>query len=193
MDHFEHYSIKKVELVESLNQLRNILLKLDNIGIDISDDIKKVESAVCDIENDVLRIALFGAFSDGKTSVIAAWLGQIMSNMNIDINESSNKLEIYYPENLPDKCVVVDTPGLFGDKEITNDTKGVFKYEDITKKYISEAHLIFYVVDPINPLKDSHKDLVKWVLRDLNKLSSTIFIINKIADAKYMDNYVRTF
>ncbi len=53
-------------------------------------------------------------------------------------------------------------------------------YEDLTRRYISEAHLIFYVVDATNPLKESHSDIVKWVLRDLNKLSSTIFVINKM-------------
>jgi len=36
------------------------------------------------------------------------------------------------------------------------------------------------VVDATNPLKESHQDIVRWVLRDLNKLSSTIFIINKM-------------
>lgn len=29
-------------------------------------------------------------------------------------------------------------------------------------------------------MKESHKDTVQWVLRDLNKLSSTVFIINKM-------------
>jgi hypothetical protein len=36
------------------------------------------------------------------------------------------------------------------------------------------------VVDATNPLKDSHGDIAKWVLRDLQKLPSTIFIINKM-------------
>ena len=54
------------------------------------------------------------------------------------------------------------------------------QYGDITKNYISEAHLIFYVVDATNPLKESHQDIARWVLRDLNKLSSTIFVINKM-------------
>ncbi|WP_341477080.1 LeoA/HP0731 family dynamin-like GTPase, partial [Pseudomonas viridiflava] len=67
----------------------------------------------------------------------------------------------------------------FGDKEKSVDGERVM-YEDLTKRYISEAHLILYVVDATNPLKESHNDIVKWVLRDLNKLSSTIFMINKM-------------
>ena len=53
-------------------------------------------------------------------------------------------------------------------------------YEDLTKRYSSEAHLILYVVDATNPLKESHNAIAKWVLRDLNKLSSTVFVINKM-------------
>ncbi len=127
----------------------------------------------------MLRIALLGAFSDGKTSMIAAWLGKIMDDMKIDMDESSDRLTIYKPEGLPDKCEIVDTPGLFGDKERTINNAKVM-YEDLTKRYISEAHLIFYVVDATNPLKESHNDIAKWILRDLNKLSSTIFVINKM-------------
>lgn len=135
--------------------------------------------AITAVESDVLRIALLGAFSDGKTSVIAAWLGKIMEDMNISMDESSDRLSIYKPEGLPGECEIVDTPGLFGDKEREIDGKQVM-YEDLTKRFISEAHLLFYVVDATNPLKESHSAIAKWVLRDLNKLSSTIFIINKM-------------
>lgn len=87
-----------------------------------------------------------GAFSDGKTSVIAGcgWLC-IMDNMKIDSDESSNELAIYRPDHLPEKCEIVDTPGLFGDKQQLDDRGNVIQYSDLTRKYISEAHLIFYV------------------------------------------------
>ncbi|MFZ7338025.1 LeoA/HP0731 family dynamin-like GTPase, partial [Comamonas jiangduensis] len=142
-------------------------------------ELQKIDSAAKAVESDVLRIALLGAFSDGKTSVIAAWLGKVMADMKIDMDESSDRLAIYSPEGLPEKCEIVDTPGLFGDKEKTVDGEQVM-YENLTKRYISEAHLILYVVDATNPLKESHNDIVKWVLRDLNKLSSTVFVINKM-------------
>nr|WP_264766851.1 LeoA/HP0731 family dynamin-like GTPase [Acinetobacter cumulans] len=107
-------------------------------------------------------------------------MGHIMDNMKIDSDESSNELAIYRPDHLPEKCEIVDTPGLFGDKQQLDDRGNTIQYSDLTRKYISEAHLIFYVVDATNPLKESHKDTVQWILRDLNKLSSTVFIINKM-------------
>ncbi|WJD62077.1 dynamin family protein [Pseudomonas kurunegalensis] len=150
------------------------------MGLDVSQDIDKIKKAIGDVQSDALRIALLGAFSDGKTSVVAGWLGQVMKDMKIDTNESSDALAIYRPASLQDRCEIVDTPGLFGDKEKAAENGALVQYGDITKNYISEAHLIFYVVDATNPLKDSHQDIVRWVLRDLNKLSSTIFVINKM-------------
>ena len=76
------------------------------------------------------------------------------------------------------KCEIVDTPGLFGFKQ----KESGLKFEDITKKYISEAHLVLCVLNSVNPLKDSHSEVFRWLFRDLNKLSSTIFVLNKFDD-----------
>ncbi|BDC80824.1 TPA: GTP-binding protein [Aeromonas hydrophila] len=179
MEQFKQFNAEKQTALKGLEQLRAVLHELGEMGADVGSELQKIDSAVQAVESDVLRIALLGAFSDGKTSVIAAWLGKIMADMNIDMDESSDRLAIYSPEGLPEKCEIVDTPGLFGDKEKSVDGEQVM-YEDLTKRYISEAHLILYVVDATNPLKESHYDIVKWVLRDLNKLSSTIFVINKM-------------
>lgn len=179
MEQFAQFKSEKQATVDTLNRLRNILEELNGIGVDVKHDLQKVASAINAIDSDVLRIALLGAFSDGKTSVIAAWLGKIMDDMKIDMDESSDQLAIYNPQGLPDKCEIVDTPGLFGDKQKNVDGCQVM-YEDVTKRYISEAHIILYVVDATNPLKESHSTIAKWVLRDLNKLSSTVFVINKM-------------
>ncbi|MHA6126931.1 LeoA/HP0731 family dynamin-like GTPase [Pseudomonas fluorescens group sp. PF-1] len=179
MEHFSQFNVDKQAAIKGLDELRKILKELGELGTDVSAEMEKLDSAVQAIEADVLRIALLGAFSDGKTSVIAAWLGKVMADMKIDMDESSDRLAIYSPEGLPGKCEIVDTPGLFGDKEKTVDGDQVV-YEDLTKRYISEAHLILYVVDATNPLKESHNAIAKWVLRDLNKLSSTVFVINKM-------------
>lgn len=189
MEQFKQFSIEKQAAIDSLLQLRGMLEALGEMEIDIGDDLQKISSAITAVESDVLRIALLGAFSDGKTSVIAAWLGKVMEDMNISMDESSDRLSVYKPEGLPGQCEIVDTPGLFGDKERELDGKQVM-YEDLTKRYISEAHLIFYVVDATNPLKESHSDIVKWVLRDLNKLSSTIFVINKMDEVANLTNQV---
>lgn len=179
MEQFKQFNVEKQTALKGLEQLRAVLDELGEMGADVGSELQKIDSAVQAVESDVLRIALLGAFSDGKTSVIAAWLGKVMADMNIDMDESSDRLAIYSPEGLPEKCEIVDTPGLFGDKEKSVEGEQVM-YEDLTKHYISEAHLILYVVDATNPLKESHNDIVKWVLRDLNKLSSTIFVINKM-------------
>ncbi len=179
MEQFKQFNVEKQAAINTLGKLREILEELGGMDIDVQDDLNKIAGAISTIESDVLRIALLGAFSDGKTSVVAAWLGKIMDDMKIDMDESSDRLAIYKPEGLPGQCEIVDTPGLFGDKEKTVAGEQVM-YEDVTKRYISEAHLIFYVVDATNPLKESHSAIAKWVLRDLNKLSSTIFVINKM-------------
>lgn len=83
MEQFKQFSIEKQAAINSLLQLRGMLEMLGEMGINISDDLQKVTSAINAIESDVLRIALLGAFSDGKTSVIAAWLGKVMDDMNI--------------------------------------------------------------------------------------------------------------
>ncbi|WP_429158669.1 LeoA/HP0731 family dynamin-like GTPase [Aeromonas veronii] len=180
MEQFKHFNSSKNEVIQSLDNLQNLVGALEKLGLDVSQDIDKIKKAIHDVQSDALRIALLGAFSDGKTSVVAGWLGQVMKDMKIDTNESSDALAIYRPDNLPERCEIVDTPGLFGDKEKNAENGSLVQYGDITKNYISEAHLIFYVVDATNPLKESHQDIVRWVLRDLNKLSSTIFIINKM-------------
>lgn len=179
MEQFKQFNIEKQATLKKLEQLGAVLDELGEMGADVGSDLQKINSAVQAVQSDVLRIALLGAFSDGKTSVIAAWLGKVMADMKINMDESSDSLAIYAPEGLPEKCEIVDTPGLFGDKVKTVDGEQVM-YEDLTKRYISEAHLILYVVDATNPLKESHNDIVKWVLRDLNKLSSTVFVINKM-------------
>ncbi len=179
MEQFKQFNIEKQAAIDTLENLREVVVELGKVGIYVDDDLQKIASALQSVRSDVLRVALLGAFSDGKTSVIAAWLGKVMDDMKIDMDESSDRLAIYKPEGLPDKCEIVDTPGLFGDKEKNIDGEQVM-YEDVTKRYISEAHLVLYVVDATNPLKDSHTDIVRWVLRDLNKLTSTVFVINKM-------------
>jgi GTPase SAR1 family protein len=179
MEPFKQFETGKQTTVQALRDLHAIIAELGEMEVDVQADLKKIITAIEAVQSDVLRIALLGAFSDGKTSVIAAWLGRVMDDMKISMDESSDRLAIYKPEGLPGQCEIVDTPGLFGDKEREIDGEQVL-YQDLTKRYISEAHLILYVVDATNPLKDSHKEIVRWLLRDLNKLSSIVFVINKM-------------
>ncbi|GAA8116491.1 hypothetical protein HpBT107_08870 [Helicobacter pylori] len=80
---------------------------------------------------------------------------------------------------------LVDTPGLFGFKEKEHDIGKIERYKDITKKYVSEAHLILYALNPSNPIKESHKDDLNWLFRTLNLLSRTIFVISRFDEEDY--------
>ena len=180
MGKFKSYELQKQELLEKIGRIRGKICELESFGIDCSETMEKLEETVKAVQSEMISIVLVGSFSDGKTSVIAGWLGEKVSNMKIDSDESSDQLEIYTPSSLPDKCQVVDTPGLFGDKERDDDDGRTIQFSDITKKYIDQANIILYVVDAKNPLKESHKEVVRWILKDLNKLSSTIFVINKM-------------
>jgi len=177
--------MKKENHIKQLQDLLNLLKEGQVYGLNIDEVERKLESAIIDLNNDLLNVVLFGSFSDGKTTVAAGWLEEEMSNMKIDVDESSDEICIY---NSNQKNVrIIDTPGLFGDKEKKVENT-VIKFEEETKKYISEAHLILYVVDAVNPVKDSHKNVIKWVLKDLGKLDQTIFVINKMDDVANLDD-----
>lgn len=60
MEQFKQFSIEKQAVINSLLQLRGMLEMLGEMGINISDDLQKVASAINAIESDVLRIALLG-------------------------------------------------------------------------------------------------------------------------------------
>ncbi|GAA8120642.1 50S ribosome-binding GTPase [Helicobacter pylori] len=91
---------------------------------------------------------------------------------------------------------LVDTPGLYGFKQKEHDSGKIERYKDITKKYVSEAHLILYMLNPSNPIKESHKDDLNWLFRTLNLLSRTIFVISRFdeeADIEDEEDYNKRF
>ncbi|GAA9364469.1 50S ribosome-binding GTPase [Helicobacter pylori] len=186
------------------NQKRNqeILKKLldfvhtgEKYGIKVEDSLKdKIHNAIKDVSGQKLKVALVGGFSEGKTSIAAAWIERLdKESMKIDHKESSDAVKIYDIDN---EIELVDTPGLFGFKEKITDSGKIERYKDITKKYISEAHLILYVLNPSNPIKESHKDDLNWLFRTLNLLSRTIFVISRFdeeADIEDEEDYNKRF
>lgn len=182
MFEYINYLSNKTELVNKMQAVRKHFVELSDMEIDVSDSLKKIDTAIELVQKDNLSITLVGAFSDGKTSVVAGWLNEKVDNMKISTDESSDEILCYVPQSLPKGCQIIDTPGLFGDK-IGNDENGEsIVLSEKTKKYISEANIILYVVTAKNPIKDSHKACIRWILNDLNKLSSTIFVINRLDD-----------
>ncbi len=83
-----------------------------------------------------------------------------------------------------------------GLKKKEHDSGTIERYKDITKKYVSEAHLILYALNPSNPIKESHKDDLNWLFRTLNLLSRTIFVISRFdeeADIEDEEDYNKRF
>ena len=182
MYNFNDYIDKKNDLIVKMECVKSKISELDGMGIEVSDAVKKIDNAINIVQEDKISIVLVGAFSDGKTSVAAGWINERLSNMKIDSDESSDEILCYTPSSIPEGCQIVDTPGLFGDKIGADENGGQIALSDITKKYISEANLILYVVAAKNPIKDSHKECIRWILKDLNKLTSTVFVINRMDD-----------
>ncbi len=86
--------------------------------------------------------------------------------------------------------------GCLGSKKKEHDKGKIERYKDITKKYVSEAHLILYALNPSNPIKESHKDDLNWLFRTLNLLSRTIFVISRFdeeADIEDEEDYNKRF
>ncbi|HGN0053784.1 TPA: LeoA/HP0731 family dynamin-like GTPase [Proteus mirabilis] len=138
--------------------------------------INKLTTALKTAEEKTLKVALIGGFSEGKTSIASAWLERLDKDMNISQQESSNEVQVY---RLDDDIELIDTPGLFGFKEQLNSAGEIEKYKAITKKYVSEAHLVLYVMNSVNPVKESHGEDLTWLFRELNLLPRTIFVLSR--------------
>lgn len=179
----EKFSKPKQGVKKKLEALQQLIAEGAKLGFDVSANLDKINRIMSAMQDEELRIVLLGSFSDGKTSTIAGLLGHLEKDMKIDNDESSDELCIYHP--LGTKGVkIIDTPGLFGTKEKEVDGKNV-KFSEITERYISEAHIIIYVCAAVVPLKESHAEIIRKVMRTYHKLDNTIFVINKMDEAGY--------
>ncbi|PUD52615.1 50S ribosome-binding GTPase [Helicobacter pylori] len=179
---------------KNLQKLLDFVHTGEEYGIKVEESLKdKIHNAMENVAGQKLKVALVGGFSEGKTSIAAAWIDRLDKSMKIDHQESSDAVKIY---DIDDEIELVDTPGLFGFKEKITDSGKIERYKDITKKYISEAHLILYALNPSNPIKDSHKDDLNWLFRTLNLLVRTIFVISRFdeeADIEDEEDYNKRF
>ncbi|MCQ2697178.1 labile enterotoxin output A [Helicobacter pylori] len=179
---------------EILKKLLDFVHTGEKYGIKVEESLKdKIRNAMKDVSGQKLKVALVGGFSEGKTSIAAAWIDRLDKSMKIDHKESSDEVKIYDIDN---EMELVETPGLFGFKEKITDSGKIERYKDITKKYISEAHLILYALNPSNPIKESHKDDLNWLFRTLNLLARTIFVISRFdeeADIEDEEDYNKRF
>ncbi len=190
----EQFKANQKRNQENLKKLLDFIHTGEKYGIHIEESLKeKIRNAMENVADQKLKVALVGGFSAGKTSIAAAWIERLDKSMKIDHQESSDAVKIY---NIDNEIELVDTPGLFGFKEKEHDSGKIERYKDITKKYVSEAHLILYVLNPSNPIKESHKDDLNWLFRTLNLLSRTIFVISRFdeeADIEDEEDYNNRF
>lgn len=185
----------KTQQARSVVLLGKLLAFLDQgevVGISIDPALKyKLKTAINSVAGEKLKVALIGGFSEGKTSIAAAWMEKLdKSSMKISHQESSNEVKVY---EVGDDFLLIDTPGLFGFKEqVNSETNAIEKYKDITKKYVSGAHLVLYVMNSTNPIKESHQDDLVWLFRTLNLLPRTVFILSRfdeVADVEDEQDY----
>ncbi|GAA8147047.1 50S ribosome-binding GTPase [Helicobacter pylori] len=179
---------------EILKKLLDFVQTGEKYGIKVEESLKdKIHNAMENVADQKLKVALVGGFSEGKTSIAAAWIERLDESMKIDHKESSDAVKIY---NIDNEMELVDTPGLFGFEKKEHNNGKIEHYKDITKKYISEAYLILYALNPSNPIKESHKDDLNWLFRTLNLLSRTIFVISRFdeeADIEDEEDYNKRF
>lgn len=150
-------------------------------GISVDDSLEKLQKAKDKINQRKLKVVFIGGFSEGKTSIASAWLGKVVGK--IDSAESSDEVAFY--DTKDDEIEIFDTPGLFGFKEKGQGVNAE-KYKDITKKFVSEADIVLYVMNPTNPIKASHKEDLEWLFRTLNLLPRTIFVLSKFDEVADM-------
>ena len=138
------FKVQQEKTQQMLKKLSHFIERGLEFGLNPNPDLlKKLQTASKSIEGNILKVALIGGFSEGKTSIASAWLERLDQSMNISQQESSNAVKIYTVDN---EIELIDTPGLFGFKEQHNSAGQIEKYKEMTKKYVSEAHLVLYVM-----------------------------------------------
>jgi len=167
-----------------MDELLTILDEGKELNLNLQDALTKVQQVQETLNSDTLKVVMLSSFSDGKTTIVAGLNGRVEDNMKIDIDESSDEITIYHPQGLASGFEIIDTPGLFGTKTKEVDGKNI-RFSEQTEKYISDAHIVLYICDAVNPLKDSHAFFIEKVMRQFGKLDSTIFVINKIDETGY--------
>ena len=165
---------------------KNVLVKLysfldmgEEVGARFDESTKnKLVQAIENTDAEKIKVALVGAFSEGKTSIAAAWLGNANhAGMAFGTKESGAPIKVY---DADEQIVLIDTPGLFGNKTKANATTGeIERCRDLTRQYVSEAHLVIYVMNSMHPIKTTHHEELHWLFRTLKLLPRTVFALSR--------------
>lgn len=171
------FKSQQEKMQQSLGKLLRFVSEGEKYGLNPDASLlEKLKIALASANQGVLKVALIGGFSEGKTSIASAWLERLDQSMKISQQESSNEVKIY---RLGNDIELIDTPGLFGFKEQQNEAGDIEKYKETTRKYVSEAHLVLYVMNSANPVKESHREDLQWLFRELNLLPRTVFVLSR--------------
>lgn len=166
MEGVRSFSYEKGKYLERLITCKTYVEKLEKeLEVDLSFYKEKLDKAIRELNDEKIKIVFFGSFSDGKSTILAALTG----NLGIEIapEPTTDKIQVYTYKDF----LLVDTPGLFSEN---------IPHDELTKRFISEADLIIFTTDAINPLKESQHKVIKWILKDIGKLTQTVFVINKM-------------
>jgi GTP-binding protein EngB required for normal cell division len=174
------FSEEKLHLIEKMQTLDERLMNLEQeFQLDLKSVRVKLNTALGNLRNEKFSMAFFGPFTNGKSTILSALLRR--TDIEIDVGPTTRAINTYdYGDYF-----LVDTPGLFSE---------FMEHDAETRRYISEANVVLYVVDPTNPLQDVHHPTIKWLLKDLDKYYCTVFVLNKmdeVADLEDEEDFAR--
>lgn len=145
----EQFKANQKRNQENLKKLLDFIHTGEKYGIHIEESLKeKIRNAMENVADQKLKVALVGGFSEGKTSIAAAWLDRLNESMKIAHQESSDAVKIYDIDN---EMELVDTPGLFGFKAKEHDSGKIECYKDITNKICQRSPSHFIRAQPVKP------------------------------------------
>lgn len=108
----------KAQQERAAGMLRDLLAFLkdgEDFGVSMDEAFEhKLTTAIGAVAGERLKVTLVGGFSEGKTSIAAAWMNRLdRDGMKISQKESTDHV-LEYP--VGDDLLLVDTPGLFGSR-----------------------------------------------------------------------------
>ncbi len=173
---------------------KNVLVKLysfldrgEEVGAHFDESIKyKLRHAIERSEAERLNIALVGGYGEGKTSMVKAWLTAVSTDDELPKGKAISETITAY--KLDENINLIDIPGLYGANLGAEDDDERGRRQEIANTYLSEAHIIIYVMNAVHPIKETHYSELKWIFRKLKLLPRTVFAMSRFDDvADIMD------
>jgi len=104
------FKTQQANALTLLDRLQDFLGQGAEAGVPIDPALSnKLQNVINSVSGEKLKVALIGGFSEGKTSIAAAWMEKLdRSSMKISHQESSNEVKVY---EVDEDFVLIDTPG----------------------------------------------------------------------------------